>query len=848
MVSLAAQTGWLDPQHDEFVWPAAAQAGDLAVVVSFGSPYNGPDGFVLQGRSYRVTGPRGNSLSHSEYVIYTRMLGPGFAESPPWKRWGLRRQAAMVILRGTTGAGRVRVNDGRVPVRASGGGLILASPPSADVSLPSGWSWSGVATEPARFGGGPFYAAWGWAAASSDGASGSLVDYPSVVVELLPPKGPGEPVITNPSSGEISNAGDVNVSWQHRPSIQGGYQDRVQLRRESALDGTERWDGSGWVSGGATLYTSEGSLVLPGSSFDAGAPYLLSVRTREALDGQWSDWSTPVDVMAVTPPSVTVTAPSGAVSNDLSPLVEWTTTTPRGVQTAFRVRVVTALGSPVYDSGWRQGAAEGFTVPAQDWTNGGAYQVLLQVSQTGGSTSDYGSSDFTMSWSTPSVPEVSADPGRDGVAVAVAADGGSLVELERIRPNGTWAPVAAFTAPSNLEFSWTGTPGESTSIATRDGVTVRENLVPNPSFEYGTAGWSTVGGLVLDRASSGMQGVEGAWVGTVTSDGSSAPTSILAWPPNIPVTDSLPLSVAGSVRRSASGVPASVRLMVRAYDAGGANLGDIAEVEVSTLSGNPSSLNRAMVEDVTLPTGAASVRLAWYLTSGYDASSWTSGSLEIDAHMVVQAPQVGDYFDGDSPDAAVPVPIVDVFAPYGQSTAWRARAATVLEGAPRWSEWGMSDPVTPVHKLAYLASAVDPARTWQPLLIVDDSEHTRQTPTAVVYGLGDDRPRVTRGVYRGRAGSLILTAGHDDEQELDNLIALLESSEPLILRWSAEGAGDSIIDAGTLTFSVADSLATTRRAQVAVLRGRRISVSWVEQDGPGLGDTNAPITHPIEGV
>src|SRR5699024_2356360 len=130
-------------------------------------------------------------------------------------------------------------------------------------------------------------------------------------------------------------------------------------------------------------------------------------------------------------------------------------------------------------------------------------------------------------------------------------------------------------------------------------------------------------------------------------------------------------------------------------------------------------------------------------------------------------------------------------------------------------------------RFAYIASAVDPVRTWHRVLIVDDSEHTRQRPTAVAYGLGDDRPRVTYGVHRGQAGTLLFTAGHDDQAALDDLVALLESGEPLLLRWPAEGNHTQMIDAGTLTFSVTDSLTTARRAQVAVLRGRRISVPWV---------------------
>src|SRR5699024_10507776 len=223
--------------------------------------------------------------------------------------------------------------------------------------------------------------------------------------------------------------------------------------------------------------------------------------------------------------------------------------------------------------------------------------------------------------------------------------------------------------------------------------------------------------------------------------------------------------------------------------------------------------------------------------------------LSFDAHTLVDATTLppGDYFDGDSQPAPPDMGLIDPFAPYGRPTAYRARAATILDGQPMWSTWGTSDPVTPTHRWAYLASAVDPARTWQRALIVNDSDHTRQTPTSVAYGLGDDRPRVTRGIYRGETGTLTLTAGHDDEQALTDLIDLLECGEPLILRWPAEGHQQNMIDAGTLTFSVADSLTTARRAQVAVLRGRRIQVPWVEQEAPPLGSSNAPTTHPIEG-
>src|SRR5699024_6711843 len=62
-------------------------------------------------------------------------------------------------------------------------------------------------------------------------------------------------------------------------------------------------------------------------------------------------------------------------------------------------------------------------------------------------------------------------------------------------------------------------------------------------------------------------------------------------------------------------------------------------------------------------------------------------------------------FDGDSQPAPPDMGLIDPFAPFGRPTAYRARAATILDGQPMWSAWGTSDPVTPTHRWAYLASA-----------------------------------------------------------------------------------------------------------------------------------------------
>ncbi|HLS00969.1 MAG TPA: hypothetical protein VK054_03180, partial [Beutenbergiaceae bacterium] len=209
---------------------------------------------------------------------------------------------------------------------------------------------------------------------------------------------------------------------------------------------------------------------------------------------------------------------------------------------------------------------------------------------------------------------------------------------------------------------------------------------------------------------------------------------------------------------------------------------------------------------------------------------------------VVEGAYGGPRFTGASGGGFV---FTDIAAPYGVSTAWRARAVTSLDGMRLTSEWVNSTPVISTDKGQYLFSALDPVRTWRQVRIVEDSEHELQRPTAVAYGLGDTRPRVTYGQHRGRAGTLVLSTLTDPHQDLADLTALLEAGETLQLRWGAEGFHQQEEDAGLLTFSVAESLVESRGAQTSVLKGRRVSVPWVEQTRPDLGDTNAPITHDI---
>jgi hypothetical protein len=271
---------------------------------------------------------------------------------------------------------------------------------------------------------------------SSGASSGSLL----LCMALEAQDAPLAPELLLPESGtQVSATEDASLSWAHRPSVPGGYSDAYRIRFREVGSGTWEWvNASGTAEASETTVTSlASSATLAAAELTAGVSYEWQVATREALDGLWSDYSGSSTFDAVSPPSVTVSAPTGTVSEDLSPTAVWSPTTPEGSQTAFRVRVAD-LG---FDSGPVQGSATSYTLRADlGWQNGDAYTLEVQVQQTGGSWSPWASTSFTVSWTPPADPTISATAELGGVEV-VTTSGGETIDLERQIDGGAWERV-----------------------------------------------------------------------------------------------------------------------------------------------------------------------------------------------------------------------------------------------------------------------------------------------------------------------------------------------------------------------------------------------------------------------
>src|SRR5690625_4254224 len=435
MVSLVHDSGGgIEP-----LWPSSGVAeGDLAVVarrwtssygVRFPNPSPGPQWVGL-----------GNYGTRSQYsshwraeLFWWQVRGASLPSIGPGSSLTSFR---LLIFRGTAGIGRARTGQALVPVSENGGASAIGVEASTagDLTILPG---SGTVQV-------------GWGAASSDGVFGNpgWNHSHTRIYELLPPAGPLAPLVLAPGDGaEVSAAEPVEFEWQHRPSVAGGRQDAYQLRVWDDVSDPEYWNAStgAWTTSEATNSSSTQGVAVPAAAFTVNVPMSWQVRSREGVDGRWSAWSSAASFMPVTPPSVSVIAPED-LHDDLSPLVAWAATTPRGEQSAFRVQVA-RLGQIVYDSGSQPGDDDEWQVPPQDWSNGALYQARVQVQQTGGSWSAWSTRDFTISWTEPATPDVTVWPTRQGVLVQVKADVGMSVDLERITGQGLWVPVGSLEMP-----------------------------------------------------------------------------------------------------------------------------------------------------------------------------------------------------------------------------------------------------------------------------------------------------------------------------------------------------------------------------------------------------------------
>ena len=343
--------------------------------------------------------------------------------------------------------------DGSVLV-FSGVSRVLQAYPAPGVSVPSGGGGVVVAVSFGAITGGPLT----WTTQHTNPRGTVRVGYTTTsVVSQAPgwplnlvlgaPVGPAAPTLVAPVSGDVSDGLPLELLWKHNATVAGGSQAAYCLEVTTATHGTRFWTGSEWSASETWVSSSTQGVTLPAAVLVAGDAHSWTVRTEEQVGGLRSPKSVAGVFTPVTPPTMTLTGPVSPVVDDLSPTVTWSSVTPQGGQTAFRVWVVSA-GQTIADSGVVRSAVSSWTVPpTTPWVRDAAVTIFGQVWQTGGSVSPVASRPLVVSWTPPVTPVVTEVTGAEGVMLTVSGlVPGSPIEVQRLEPSGDWVTILEVTA------------------------------------------------------------------------------------------------------------------------------------------------------------------------------------------------------------------------------------------------------------------------------------------------------------------------------------------------------------------------------------------------------------------
>lgn len=206
--------------------------------------------------------------------------------------------------------------------------------------------------------------------------------------------------------------------------------------------------------------------------------------------------------------------------------------------------------------------------------------------------------------------------------------------------NGASNPTAgALVTFNNLMVTWANT---ATAIST----TTRTNLIPNPSFETNTSGWSqTTAGTIARSTAQALGGAASLALtaGVIPSTGGAVGGSVLA--PRVPVTPGKDYTVSAWVR-PAGGTPRRVRIESVNFwttPAGSGAAGNAGAMAYYTETAGTWVRPRGTV---TAPNNAVSMDFTIALEPG---AGIAVGEVHyIDSVLVEQASSVGNYFDGAS--------------------------------------------------------------------------------------------------------------------------------------------------------------------------------------------------------
>lgn len=437
--------------------PAAAQAGDLALIWAFN-----PDG----------RGPQASGWTYLDRDVWWKYLTA--ADITAGEVECIGRGTAMVVLSGAAGPVRSRRSRSSLPLPVGGAafwitymsGYNSGDPTTSSLSLgatvvdPEGWKHR------IAFGTAP---AGGTLTLDNVHRNADVYSF-----SVTPPEAPPAPLVTAPDNG-------ANVDWSLPLTVR--FQHRGQMPMDAARVGL-RWSGFvnwGWVQqdGSVSAFSTDpptdiinstGEVVIdPLELTDGGVQHDLVVYTHDATG--WSEASPVRNFRGRTPPTVVTTLTTAA--EDLSPTVSWVTTPGTGSQIGWQARVTPAAAptpnAPIYDTGMIPGDDTSFQVPNTiSWTNGGSYKAWVRVADSALMSVWDDSAAATVSWTPPPAP----------ASIGFTASTPPTVDLTGLE-----------TTALRVEAEWSLDGITWTHAVTTDGDGTAARSVPVPLAEYGVPRW-----------------------------------------------------------------------------------------------------------------------------------------------------------------------------------------------------------------------------------------------------------------------------------------------------------------------------------------------------------------------
>lgn len=408
-------------------WPAGTVAGDVALIHVGGASSAGPS--TVDAGNWVPAGHKSwfKVLTADDVLV----SGPAVTGS----------HVKLQTFSGAGGVGRTTSQNGLTTTVPGGGVWFDAMRPSSGIA-PSTYRLGAEWTDGSGWAQAAFFvpaASAGWVALPGVASGVEVYSY-----EILPLSAPAAPTPLAPLAGATVDEGKpVTFSWQHQsqqPQI--GF--RLQTFRNS--DAFTRWaTGSGaWSSDDTVVISGQQSITMTG--VPSGDQWRVQTQSAQGWSA-WSPWRSWTLREAPQLGPVTVAAPAG----DLSPELSWSVTSSWSDPVAHRVRVTLAgASSPdqgaIYDSGVLPNAVSPDVIPSSTpWTNGAAMRVWLDVWDNYGLTSQ-ASATFTVSWTPPAAPGISAAVGDPPVVTVTGLTVGQPVQVEQRLDGVTWTPLVSTTA------------------------------------------------------------------------------------------------------------------------------------------------------------------------------------------------------------------------------------------------------------------------------------------------------------------------------------------------------------------------------------------------------------------